>query len=261
MRRTSEVSSDQLIYLSSPNEASECTLLGHIIPYLYRAHDSRMRPFRPTTLVTTCSQASKPQQVHSRRITTATFQPFTTPAPSPIPEKQQRQQPPPPPPPREPSQSLLTLQPQTLHLYTTSPVPTLPQLRYSTHFFISSPSHRLWTTPTFRLTPDSPHPEVAFLGRSNVGKSSLLNALFNRTKSQIAYVSKTPGRTRTMNAFGVGGREQKEPGNDTGGGQKTTTTTTMGPGGVVVVDMPGYGQGSRDEWGPEILKYIERRKQ
>lgn len=46
------------------------------------------------------------------------------------------------------------------------------------------------------------HAEVAFVGRSNVGKSSLLNALANQT--QLARVSKTPGRTRLINAFLTG---------------------------------------------------------
>ncbi len=60
-------------------------------------------------------------------------------------------------------------------------------------------------------------PEVAFLGRSNVGKSSLLNALA-RTKG-LAKVSSTPGRTRLVNFFRVAG-----PGSD-----------------LYIVDLPGYG--------------------
>jgi GTP-binding protein len=60
-------------------------------------------------------------------------------------------------------------------------------------------------------------PEVAFLGRSNVGKSSLLNALA-RTKG-LAKVSSTPGRTRLVNFFRVAG-----PGSD-----------------LYLVDLPGYG--------------------
>jgi len=57
-------------------------------------------------------------------------------------------------------------------------------------------------------------PEVAFAGRSNVGKSSLLNRLVNRRA--LARVSKTPGRTQQINFFAVGGRLQ-------------------------LVDLPGYG--------------------
>src|SRR5437867_10557937 len=59
---------------------------------------------------------------------------------------------------------------------------------------------------------DPPLPEVAFLGRSNVGKSSLLNAL---TGHRIAKVSGTPGKTKMMNVFQVDG--------------------------AYLIDLPGYG--------------------
>ena len=55
------------------------------------------------------------------------------------------------------------------------------------------------TTFNFEL-PDKPIPEVAFLGKSNVGKSSLLNAL---TTKDLAKTSKTPGRTQQPNYFGL----------------------------------------------------------
>lgn len=98
---------------------------------------------------------------------------------------------------------------------------------------------RWWTASRFRTIPVSSVPEVAFLGRSNVGKSSLLNKLMN---DEICYTSKKPGRTREMNAYGVGGKK--------GGDAK-----------VAIVDMPGYGKASHAEWGQEILKYLTNRKQ
>ena len=83
-------------------------------------------------------------------------------------------------------------------------------------------------------------PEVCFLGRSNVGKSSLLNTLLCK---KIAHTSSKPGRTKLMNAFAVGGPEDN------------------GKNRLVVLDMPGYGKGGRAEWGKEVLKYLGKRRQ
>jgi GTP-binding protein len=82
--------------------------------------------------------------------------------------------------------------------------------------------------------PEPTLPEVAFAGRSNVGKSSLLNRLVHRKK--LARVSNTPGRTREVNFFKV---------NDQ----------------FVLVDLPGYGYARvskerRAEWRPLIESYL-----
>ncbi|HRE90914.1 MAG TPA: ribosome biogenesis GTP-binding protein YihA/YsxC [Myxococcota bacterium] len=87
--------------------------------------------------------------------------------------------------------------------------------------------------------PSSQLPEVAVCGRSNVGKSSLLNTLCNRR--QLARVSTTPGRTRLINFFDVQGR-------------------------VMLVDLPGYGfaRGDKKEverWGETIQGYLADRPQ
>jgi len=74
----------------------------------------------------------------------------------------------------------------------------------------------LKSAPDLRFLPDPEVPEVAFAGRSNVGKSSLLNALTNR--NGLARTSNTPGRTQELNFFDVGA-----------------------PLTLRLVDMPGYG--------------------
>lgn len=87
--------------------------------------------------------------------------------------------------------------------------------------------------------PDSILPEVAFAGRSNVGKSSLLNALVRR--KSFARVSRTPGRTREINFFRVNN-------------------------GFVLVDLPGYGYAriSKEQkaaWKPLMESYLRRTSQ
>lgn len=65
-------------------------------------------------------------------------------------------------------------------------------------------------------------PEVVFVGRSNVGKSTLINALLGRTRKKVAYVSSKPGKTRSVNFYRV----------------------LAGEAGFCLVDMPGYGYAS-----------------
>jgi GTP-binding protein len=90
-------------------------------------------------------------------------------------------------------------------------------------------------------------PEVAFSGRSNVGKSSLINRLLGRTRTPIARVSNTPGKTREINFFRV----------DAIGLEDDRTVEFL------LVDLPGYGYARvpaelREAWKPLIENYLRR---
>jgi GTP-binding protein len=94
------------------------------------------------------------------------------------------------------------------------------------------------SAPRVALLPDN-DVEVAIVGRSNVGKSSLLNALANRKR--LALVSKTPGRTQLLNCFALGS-------------------------GAAVIDCPGYGYASapaaqRARWQQMMEDYLLTREQ
>jgi GTP-binding protein len=83
-------------------------------------------------------------------------------------------------------------------------------MRYTTQFLLSALAAAQFPAPTV--------PEIAFLGRSNVGKSSLLNALVGE---KAAKVSRTPGRTRAINFFALLDQSQRRK--------------------LIFADLPGYG--------------------
>ncbi|MEG1877004.1 MAG: ribosome biogenesis GTP-binding protein YihA/YsxC [Lachnospiraceae bacterium] len=87
--------------------------------------------------------------------------------------------------------------------------------------------------------PHNEHPEIAFAGKSNVGKSSLINALMNR--KSYARTSASPGKTQTLNYYNV---------NDE----------------IYLVDLPGYGYATASEsvkvkWGKMIEDYLHHSEQ
>jgi GTP-binding protein len=86
-------------------------------------------------------------------------------------------------------------------------------------------------------TLDPPLPEIAFLGRSNVGKSSLLNALVGA--KGLAKVSSTPGKTQAMNVFRVGSLESGI-GSGRGAASSSQLRTPDSPL-YYLIDLPGYG--------------------
>ena len=101
----------------------------------------------------------------------------------------------------------------------------------------AGPCDFFWGTGDINSLPPQSLPEVAFVGRSNVGKSSLINGLAGR--KTLARVSQTPGRTREINFFNLGKK-------------------------LILVDLPGYGyaKASKElaaEWQRLIFAYLSGR--
>jgi GTP-binding protein len=136
--------------------------------------------------------------------------------------------------------------------------PSIADVSHGNNFFLKNrnPVKLIRSAARFREVPQSDVPEVAFVGRSNVGKSSLLNAIVDADmKAVFARTSATRGFTKTMNFYGIGPGTGITLKKDETGKEKITGQ------GVVLVDMPGYGEGSLSSWGVEIMKYFQSRKQ
>jgi GTP-binding protein len=94
------------------------------------------------------------------------------------------------------------------------------------------------SAPNLKACPNSPFPEFAFIGRSNVGKSSIINLLTERR--ELAKVSVTPGKTKLINFFRINGSWN-------------------------LVDLPGYGyanvgKNERADFNEAAADYVERRE-
>ncbi len=106
----------------------------------------------------------------------------------------------------------------------------------------------LTSAPNIKLAPEEELPEVAFLARSNVGKSSLLNSLVNH--KGMAKVSATPGKTQLINFFNLEFRDQ-----DTDKRHEAR-----------FVDLPGFGYAKvsksiKSEWQKSLTQFIAEREQ
>lgn len=114
------------------------------------------------------------------------------------------------------------------------------------------------TSDFYTLKKNTRIPEVCILGRSNVGKSTFVNALANRRDNELAYTSAKAGKTRAMNAFGFGPAPLMKDLADTD--TKTKRTEDLPKHRLFVVDMPGYGHKSLTGWGKAINLYLNKRQ-
>jgi len=104
----------------------------------------------------------------------------------------------------------------------------------------------LISNPDYTACPAPDRPEYAFIGRSNVGKSSLINMLTNKTK--LAKTSGSPGKTQLINHFEIESKSEKDQHEK-----------------WYIVDLPGYGfakvaQSSRRRWEQMIENYLRKRE-
>jgi GTP-binding protein len=117
------------------------------------------------------------------------------------------------------------------------PAPVDPAMIEEARKLFVGPADFIWAADKIDGLPPITRPEIAFAGRSNVGKSSLINALTGRTS--LARTSNTPGRTQQLNFFDIGGR-------------------------LNLVDMPGYGYAAVSKekvanWTRLITDYLKGR--
>ncbi|KAK0629226.1 P-loop containing nucleoside triphosphate hydrolase protein [Bombardia bombarda] len=147
-----------------------------------------------------------------------------------------------------------------------SPLPSPDILAASDTVFTSFPPRFLYAAPRFMNLPvNTLVPEVCLIGRSNVGKSTLLNALsgassysagrahgLDARRSGHAITSARAGCTKTMNAFAFGPPTTARPAPPPSPPRPPSSA-------LVVMDMPGYGLNSQKDWGVEIAKYLGRR--
>ncbi|KAI8991874.1 P-loop containing nucleoside triphosphate hydrolase protein [Mycotypha africana] len=113
------------------------------------------------------------------------------------------------------------------------PLPLTPEQIDEANLLFARPVQFIKSIAHIDQAPESNQPEVAFVGRSNVGKSTLINSLTKNNR--LVKTSSKPGHTKLLNFFEIGGQ-------------------------VTLVDMPGYGFKSKDEWGNLVVDYLTQRQ-
>lgn len=118
---------------------------------------------------------------------------------------------------------------------------------------ITSASY-LISSPAIDNCPKADRPEYAFIGRSNVGKSSLINMLCNNSK--LAKISNTPGKTQLINHYTIASATANPFKKNPAAGKQLNW---------YLVDLPGYGyakrsQQQRKQWSRMIEDYLRKRK-
>ncbi|XP_077984604.1 GTP-binding protein 8-like [Glandiceps talaboti] len=116
--------------------------------------------------------------------------------------------------------------------------PNADQIKEGKELFVPKRNYRIdfvTSAPRPEFAPQHNLPEVAFVGRSNVGKSSLIKAIFNQAPEVVVKTSKTPGHTKMVNFFQVGNS-------------------------LMLVDMPGYGYRQPKDFAESTEAYLATRK-
>jgi len=117
----------------------------------------------------------------------------------------------------------------------------------------------LISCPDIQQCPAGDRPEYAFIGRSNVGKSSLINMLTGNQK--LAKTSGTPGKTQLINFFEI----ESLAGSQEAGADRNSQGKAQKPDRWFIVDLPGYGfakvsTSKRNQWEQMIENYLRKRE-
>ncbi|KAI9189436.1 hypothetical protein H9P43_000869 [Blastocladiella emersonii ATCC 22665] len=129
----------------------------------------------------------------------------------------------------------------SLHHTVTTPRRAVPERELFTASYFFQCSTPTMVYSHFRFTPETMpslgnYPEIAVIGPSNAGKSTLLKSLVTRLNGKIATASKKPGSTKSINFYNLSNR-------------------------LMLVDTMGYGIGSKRDWGGSIEAYLTHRKE